>query len=203
VTTEPLNITPRIRRATVADTDTVVRILIASKEASFPETIDEHDRDLAFWTQRWRGYIASGSLARQSRGDGWVFMAEVDDRPVGYIAYHHTTRHGTDAELQNIYVLKEWQGRGVGTHLLGTIAHRLAADGSRTMCVGYDSESPYTRLYFKHGAVEITPGSPWAMWPDLAALAANLPRPADELMAALHERPKSLLRRLWQSRCYL
>jgi ribosomal protein S18 acetylase RimI-like enzyme len=190
---------PHIRRATVADTDTIVRVLIASKEASFPDSIDDHDRDVGFWTRRWRGYIASGSHARQSSGDGWVFVAEIEHVPVGFIAYHHTTRHGTDAELQNIYVLKEWQDRGIGTHLLGTIAHRLDADGSRSMCVGYDSDSPYKRFYMKYGAEEMEPGSPWAIWRDLHALAARVPRPPEELMSGLHERPKSWLRRLWHA----
>src|SRR5690349_16584719 len=120
---------PRIRQATVDDVTTIVGILIASKAASFPETIDDHDRDAVFWMQRWRGYIAEGSRAQQSRGDGWVFLADVDGVPVGYVAYHHTARHGTDAELQNIYVLKDQQGRGIGTHLLGVVAHRLVGDG--------------------------------------------------------------------------
>jgi GNAT superfamily N-acetyltransferase len=188
---------PRIRRATVADTGAVVAILIASKEASFPGTVDDHGRDAAFWRRRWRGYIGGGSRARESRGDGWVFIAEVEGRPVGYVAYHHTTRHGTDAELQNIYLLKEWQGRGFGTQLLGLVLHRLHADGSRRMCVGYDSDSPYKRFYMKHGAVETEPGSPWAIWPDVGEAAARLPRPPDELMAGLQERPKSFLRYLW------
>jgi GNAT superfamily N-acetyltransferase len=188
---------PHIRRATVADTDTIVRVLVASKEASFADSVDDHDRDVGFWTRRWRGYIASGSHARHSRGDGWVFVAEVENVPIGFIAYHHTTRHGTDAELQNIYVLKEWQGRGIGTRLLGTIAHRLEADGSRSMCVGYDSDSPYKRFYMKYGAVEMEPGAPWAIWRDLQALTARVPRPPETLMSGLHERPKSWFRRLW------
>ena len=112
------------------------------------------------------------------------------------MAYHHTTRHDTDAELQNIYVLKDWQGRGIGTHLLGTIAHRLQADGSRRMCVGYDSESRYKRFYMKHGAVELAPGSPWAIWHDLAGLAARLPRPDDELMNGLRKEAKRWRARL-------
>jgi hypothetical protein len=65
------------------------------------------------------------------------------------------------------------------------------------MCVGYDSDSPYQRFYMKHGAVETEPGSPWAIWPDVGGAAARLPRPPDELMANLHERPKSFLRCLW------
>ena len=188
---------PHIRRATPDDTDTVVRILIAAKEASFPDTIDEHDRDVTFWTRRWRGYIKHGSGARQSRGDGWVFLAEVGGQPVGYVAYHHTSRHGTEAELQNIYILKEWQRRGIGAHLLGTVAHRLHADGSRTMCVGYDADSPYKRFYFKYGAVETQPGSAWAIWPDLGALADLLPRPPEALMTGLHEK-SSWFRRMWK-----
>jgi len=186
---------PNIRLASVEDTDTVVRILISSKEASFPDTIDDHDRDVAFWTERWQGYIAHGSKAQKSRGDGWVFIAEVEGIAVGYVAYHHTTRHNTDAELQNIYVLKEWQGRGIGTHLLGVVAHRLRADGSQNMCVGYDEASPYKRFYMKYGAVEIEPGSPWAIWPDVSELARRLPKPADDLMNDLH-RPRSWLRGL-------
>jgi GNAT superfamily N-acetyltransferase len=196
-------IVPRIRRASVRDVDTIVRILIASKERSSPATVDEHDRDVAFWTRRWRRYLTRGSRAQQARGDGWVFIAELEGRPVGYVAYHHTRRHATDAELQNIYVLKEAQRQGIGSHLLGTIAHRLRADGSKSMCVGYDADSPYTQFYFKHGAVETTPGAPWAIWPDLGALAARLPEPAEALMTDLWREPRTWLgwiRHRWSGR---
>ena len=104
---------------------------------------------------------------------------------MGYVAYHHTRRHGTDAELQNIYLLRHAQRHGIGTHLLGLVAHRLRAGGSRTMCVGYDADSPYTRFYFKHGAREIAPGSPWAIWDDVGALASRLPAPDSSLMTDL------------------
>lgn len=183
---------PFIRRANLGDTDTIVRILIASKEASFPDTIEEHDRDVLFWTRRWRDYIARGSLPLAVFGDGWVFVAEVAGAPVAYAAYHHTRRHGTDAELQNIYVLKEWQGQGIGAHLLGTVAHRLHADGSRSMCVGFDANSPYKRFYMKYGAVEMHPGAPWAIWHDVGALAAQLPRPSDVLLTDLRGQPRWL-----------
>jgi GNAT superfamily N-acetyltransferase len=188
---------PHVRRAAADDAGTVVRILIASKAASFPDTTDDHDRDVEFWIRRWRGYLTAGSRAQQSLGDGWVFLAEEDGSAVGYAAYHHTTRLGTDAELQNIYVLKEAQGRGIGTCLLGVVAHRLEADGSRTMCVGYDAVSPYSRFYLKHGAVEIAPGAPWAVWHDVGALAARLPRPAAHVMTGLRDKPGRPPRRWW------
>jgi GNAT superfamily N-acetyltransferase len=190
---------PSIRRANVRDTDTVVRILIASKEASFPDTIEEHDRDVQFWTRRWRDYILRGSLPFALFGDGWVFLAEVAEVPVAYVAYHHTRRHGTDAELQNIYVLKEWQRKGIGAHLLGVVAHRLRADGSRSMCVGFDANSQYKQFYMKHGAVETEPGSPWAIWHDTYALAAQLPKPPEPLTTDLRGQPR-WLRPPWRFR---
>ncbi len=139
----------RLRPASADDTELIVRILMASKEESYPDTVDDHDRDLAFWERRWRGYLTEGSHAQGSLGDGFAFVAELGDEPVGFAAYHHTRRFGTDAELQSIYVLKRAQGRGVGTRLLAEIAARLAADGSATLCVGYAASSPYNRFYAK------------------------------------------------------
>ena len=116
---------------------------------------------------------------------------------MAYVAYHHTRRHETDAELQNIYVLKEWQRKGIGAHLLGVVAHRLQADGSRRMCVGFDANSPYKQFYMKHGAVETAPGSPWAIWHDIHVLASQLPKPAEPLMTDLRGQPRWLGRRWW------
>jgi GNAT superfamily N-acetyltransferase len=183
---------PVIRLAAAPDAETIVSILIASKEASFRGVIDAHDRDAPFWIRRWRGYIATGSQAQESLGDGWAFIAEQSGVPVGFAAYHHTRRHKTDAELQGIYVLKEWQRQGIGAHLLGTIAHRLAADGSRSMCVGFDPNFPYKQFYFKYGAIEIAPDATWAIWPDLHELGARLPRPSGELLKGLRKSKRRL-----------
>jgi len=160
-----------VRQAGPEDTQLIVGILVASKEGSYPETIDEHDRDVVFWEQRWRGYLTEGSRAQGSLGDGYAFIAEVDGQAVGFAAYHHTRRFATDAELQSIYVLKGAQGRGVGTRLLQEIVSRLEADGSRTMCVGYAARSRYNRFYEKYGAKAI--GPEYSVW-DIPALARRM-----------------------------
>ena len=41
-----------IRRAVAGFANTVARILVVSTETSFPDTINEHDRDVPFWTRR-------------------------------------------------------------------------------------------------------------------------------------------------------
>jgi GNAT superfamily N-acetyltransferase len=162
---------PTLRLATEYDVDTIVELLIAVKEQSLAALITDHDRNAPFWRERWRRYIVEGSSAQYARGDGWAFLAEVDGWPIGFAAYHHTARHGADAELQAIYVLHEMQGLGVGSQLLRRIARRLVADGSRTMCVGYDPRNPYKWFYARHGAVEIDPH--WSIWRDLGRLAAG------------------------------
>lgn len=159
---------PKIRIASADDVGQIVDIYVAAKTASIPELVEDYDRDVAFLRTRWYNYITSGSRAQMAAGDGFTFIAEDDDRPVGYAAYHHTRRHGAQAELQSIYVLKEAQGRGVGTGLLQVIAGRLVDEGSTTMCVGYDPRNPYRRFYVKHGAVEINPH--WSMWPDVRVI---------------------------------
>ncbi len=154
-----------IRSATADDAETIVAIYRSSKLASLPELVESYDHDVTFLTNRWRSYIADGSRAQMSKGDGFVFIAYAEQTPVGYAAYHHTARHSVDAELQSLYVLPDAQGTGVGTALVHLIVARLVDEGSKSMCVGYDPRNPYRRFYWKHGAVEINPH--WAIWGDV------------------------------------
>ena len=158
----------RIRNADVDDAPIIAEIFSAAKLASLPALFEPRDRDMLFLTSRWRGYIAHGSQAQMATGDGFVLIAELDDRPVGYAAYHHTKRHKAEAELESIYILEESQGKGVGTSLLREIAHRLVQEEAFSMCVGYDERNPYKRFYAKHGAVEINPY--WAIWNDVSVV---------------------------------
>src|SRR5207244_12109269 len=70
------NVKFHIRDATPADAGTLVAILIASKEASFPELVNDHDRNARFWTDRWKGYLTAGGPAQMSRGDGFTLLAD-------------------------------------------------------------------------------------------------------------------------------
>ncbi|HYN07372.1 MAG TPA: hypothetical protein VES67_08285 [Vicinamibacterales bacterium] len=117
--------TPQIRRATADDTGTIVRILIASKEASFPDTIDDHDRDVDFWTRRWHGYITRGSQAQKSLGDGWVLRRE---QPVH--ALLHEIRGGRDAAQFGVGHLARHRGaRGAAAPPIG-FPHDRPAKGT-------------------------------------------------------------------------
>lgn len=155
----------RLRDARPEDAAELVRVLIRTKEESFPSLIDSHDRDFHFWHDRWYGYLNEGSRAQYALGDGFGILAESGAELIGFAAYHHTRRWRCDAELQSMYVLRHQQGRGAGTALLHEVVRRLREDGSSSLCVGYDPANPYKRFYVKHGAVEINPH--WAVWREL------------------------------------
>ncbi|MGH7604778.1 MAG: GNAT family N-acetyltransferase [Gemmatimonadaceae bacterium] len=157
-----------IHEASTADVEAIVDILIASKEASLPHLITEHDRNRPFWTERWNKYLTVGSSAQMSRGDGVALVAREGGRSLGFAAYHHTRRHDADVELESIYVLKDVQRRGVGAALLRAVIERLTRGGDASMCVGYDPKNPYKAFYLKYGATELDPH--WAIWRDIGHL---------------------------------
>ena len=167
--TRPFSLAPdfSLCDARPEDAAALVRVLIATKQESFPQPVDPHDLDFNFWRDRWQRYLRHGSSAQKSVGDGFAILAKRDSEIVGFAGYHHTRRWNCDAELESIYVRLRWQRRGVGTALLREICQRLRADGSQSLCVGYSPGNPYKRFYLKHGAVEINPH--WAVWRPLPA----------------------------------
>lgn len=158
------------RDAVFEDAAAIVRLLIRTKEQSLPALTDDHDRDFEFWLRRWQRYIrdGAGGNVQKALGDSFSILAESEVQLVGLAAYHHTRRWDCDAELESMYVSPDWQARGIGTEFLRIILQRLQADGSRSLCVGYNPKNPYKRFYLKHGAVEIN--RHWAVWRSLPSL---------------------------------
>jgi GNAT superfamily N-acetyltransferase len=165
------------RDAGPEDADQIVHLLIRTKEESLPALTDDHDRNFAFWHDRWRRYIRDGAGGRVQKalGDSCMVLAERGGRLVGFAAYHHTRRWHCDAELESMYVSPDCQHQGIGTELLRVIIERLRAEGSSSMCVGYNPRNPYKRFYWKHGATEINPH--WAAWRSLPEIGGRTPRP--------------------------
>jgi GNAT superfamily N-acetyltransferase len=160
-----------MRDANAQDAPEIARLIIRTKERSFPAGVTDHDRNFDFWRERWRYYIENGSPAQKSLGDGFVILAEHDGKLTGFAAYHHTRRWDCDAELESIYVDFDYQRRGIGSMLLREAVERLRRDGSTSLCVGYSSDNPYKRFYQKHGAQEIH--SFWAVWRELPNIPAS------------------------------
>ncbi|MGD0438045.1 MAG: GNAT family N-acetyltransferase [Bryobacteraceae bacterium] len=117
---------------------------------------------------RWDGYVRRIHHPRHALEPRILFASVADGFLVGYIAGHFSRRHDTEGELQSIYVLKEFQGRGIGTALLTRLAEWFVGNKRRCVCVGINPKNPYKRFYDKHGARAIN--AHWLVWDDIGSV---------------------------------
>ena len=157
----------RIEIATSADIDELTTVEITSKEESIPECIGEVDVDWATRQYRWQTYFAGQSPAT-SKPERIVFKVIDDGRIVGFIAGHLTTRFGKDAEIQNFYILKDHQRKGIGYALLIKLVEWLTANKADSLCVGIAEHNPYQGFYLKYGGQYLN--EHWIFWDDIKVI---------------------------------
>ncbi len=155
-----------IEIASVADIEELTRVEIASKLQSFPEHMDEVAIDYATRLYRWQTYF-NGESPASSKPERIVFKVVKDGQIVGFIAGHLTNRH-KDSEIQNFYLLKEDQRKGIGSNLLKSLIPWLISHGAKSLCVGIFPENPYQAFYLKYGGAYLNPH--WIFWDDLPLL---------------------------------
>ncbi|WDF78644.1 GNAT family N-acetyltransferase [Mucilaginibacter sp. KACC 22773] len=160
-----------IQVVTTADIEAITRVEIDSKLQSFPELMEPHDIDFEIRAYRWKTYFAKQSPA-SARPQRVIFKAIDQDRMVGYLAVHLTSRYDKDAEIQSFYVLKEYQRRGIGTALLKEVASWAMNLNAKSLCVGIAPENPYQQIYLKYGGTFLNPH--WIVWDDINLLKSKL-----------------------------
>jgi GNAT superfamily N-acetyltransferase len=113
----------------------------------------------------------SPRLAKEPR---IVILASDGAAVVGYAACHETTKWGVAAELQSIYLLKEYQGGGIGTALFCVIVEWTERAGPRSLGVGIAAGNPYQRFYQKLGGTALDEHTYlWREWDQLAQRCAE------------------------------
>ncbi|MFN3267477.1 MAG: GNAT family N-acetyltransferase [Deinococcales bacterium] len=90
-------------------------------------------------------------------GDEVAFVAEEDGKVVGFAAGGpEWGGHPTiEAEMYSLYVLPQYQGKGVGKHLLLAVAKGLVGLGLNSMLVRLRSGNPTPRVYIAMGAEDL------------------------------------------------
>ncbi len=93
------------------------------------------------------------------------FVAEEEGKAIGFIRGGNE-RNGDriyGGEIYALYVLKNFQNRGVGSALVSALVERFAQDGIYTMLVRVLRLNPYRRFYEKiHGTYLKTERRPFA-----------------------------------------
>jgi len=120
------------------------------------------------WTETFRGALAGRLLSRMDEegiAARWQQIIETNEqlvltavdrqcRMLGFAASGKPsgTIDGFDAELHKLYVLREFQGRGVGRQLLLASIARLRAMGFRSLASHVLANAPARNFYEHFGA---------------------------------------------------
>ena len=133
-----------IRTATAADAETILQFVRALAEyARQPEAVQVDAKTL-------RAQLEAAQPPFE------CLLAEIDGLPVGFALFFHsysTWRGKRGVWLEDLYVLPDARGRGVGAALLGSVA-RIAheRDCARLEWSVLDWNEPAIRFYRKLGA---------------------------------------------------
>jgi GNAT superfamily N-acetyltransferase len=145
-----------IRAATADDAEEIARIHLESWRTTYrgivPEAhLERLARELPQRAQRWRESIP--------REDGeWTLLAAVPGRgTVGFLrgGTARPPHFGLDGELGAIYLLEEFQHRGVGRSLVTEHVRALVGRGYRGMLVWVLSANPSRGFYLRLGGAKL------------------------------------------------
>ena len=156
----------RIRDAVLSDLDAIARVqartMVASKNYD-----NSRDEELEYQRLHPRlvGYFAGTHNPNYSLPERTVLVAEHEEHIIAFVAGHRSTRMGCSAELQWIFVLPRWQGRGIGSSLLRRLQQWFKQHGSTKVIVDAPPENPYRAFYLKHGAIPLD--EYWLYWENI------------------------------------
>lgn len=160
-----------LRKATIEDAPAIARTEVESKLASLPSFVSPVEVDYHARLERWTHYINRTRSPKLALDPRIVVLACAEQDVIGYIACHQTTKWGVQAELQSLYILKPYQGRGIGTALFSLVVAWLEQRGLHTLGVGVHRGSPYNRFYEKLGGVRRDEHTyVWVDWQQLRSL---------------------------------
>lgn len=163
-----------IREATVADVPALARLHVETWNATHaPLRLRGPGYEVR--ERQWREAFAKDD------GSWFCFVAERHDgRLVGFAKGTRSDHPQFCGELNKIYLLREYQGVGLGRRLVGHVARRFLAEGIHSMWLYGDARNPSARVWVAMGAVKTDddPGNGNYGWHDLRPLAAACEKPA-------------------------
>jgi ribosomal protein S18 acetylase RimI-like enzyme len=107
--------------------------------------------------------LSEARLARLFFGAGRVasaLLAEVGGRPVGYAAavpMVQLVRGETGVEVQHLFVLAEWRGRGIGRALIQAAGTAAEREGRSYMVIGTKADNRAAQTAYRRMGLEDVP----------------------------------------------
>jgi ribosomal protein S18 acetylase RimI-like enzyme len=141
-----------IRKAERKDAEAIAHVHVESWRSTYAEILPA----------TFLGSIDSGARARLwqeqiAAGTSIILVAESSGGIVGFVSGGRSreTMEGCDAELYAIYMLCEYQGRGLGRALVCALVDSLREEGYRAMLVLVLEKNPAVSFYARLGGTQI------------------------------------------------
>lgn len=149
-------LTAQTRRASIGDAEAIAKV---------------HDLS---WTQAYAGMVPHNALSRmiRRRGAKWwadaidrrtvILVLEIQDNIVGYatLGRNRVKTLPFDGEIYEIYLLPEYQGVGLGTHLFLAARGELKRRGlSSSIVWALEDNDPALRFYENAGGKSVAFGN--------------------------------------------
>jgi GNAT superfamily N-acetyltransferase len=138
-----------IRPAEVKDAEGIAHVHVGTWQSTYrgivPDSVLD-DLSVERRTQRWQTTLGDSTDVYHK-----TIVAEMDGRIVGFTSFG-TARDGDETyrgELYAIYVLKEFQGQGIGQALIQTTAKGLLALGFSSMLLWVLEENHASRKFYE------------------------------------------------------
>ena len=115
-------------------------------------------------------YLLGEHHPQQALAPRGIWLADLAETPIGYVAGHLTRRFSCEGELQWLYVVPDHRRCGVASQLLTLLAQWFVEQGARRVCVdvGDDAARPF---YRRCGATDLS--RHWMVWPDIATVLSS------------------------------
>jgi ribosomal protein S18 acetylase RimI-like enzyme len=131
-----------IREAVQEDAEGIAKTHVASWQSAYRGILEDEYLKALKWQDRvakWQGLIG--------KKDETIFVALEQDEIVGFVSGGKSEEHG--AELFSIYVLPQFQRRGIGEKLFHAFEGWVRQRGIDTFIVWVAKSSPYQAFYVK------------------------------------------------------
>ena len=164
----------KIRPARLADAGELAKVHIETWQASyagiFPEDkLAELDQELQIRTERWHANIVNPDQLPA------LFVAETrNGKIVGFAGggRQNNLDYPYDSEIYMIYILPEYQRRGLGQRLMSATARKLQELGYRSLMLWVLKENEESRQFYEKLGGKLAGQDDYIRWDQTHALVA-------------------------------
>jgi L-amino acid N-acyltransferase YncA len=133
-----------IRKAGLPDVKQMAKVHVDSWRTTYKGIVsDEYLKSLTYEN---REKLWEGALSQEVY---YVWVAEVKGEVIGFVSggKERTNQYGYDGELYAIYLLSEYQRKGIGNKLVNSLAMNLKESGFTSLLVWVLADNPSVQFY--------------------------------------------------------